>query len=472
VAGAIGVCLHSPWDLAGQAFARSLGAVWTGGSDETPPEPLDAAIIFARVGDLVPLALTAVRKGGRVVCAGIHISDVPGFPYRLLWEERQLVSVANLTRQDGLDFLSLAPRIGIVTRTTPYPLAQANEALTDLRAGRFATSRTASHPRSRAFAASAIPPGHALHGDDAVPAPENREPSGRLLATRAGMAAIAHILFPFDFSAQGAQTVPFVKALAHRLDARITLYSVMPPAFDSAPAGLGQRVGDNPAEWQRELQSRLDHALVSEFAGMAVDRVADCGDPARRAVMFAESHGVNLIMMPTHGLGLFRNMLVGSVTSKVLHDAKCPVWTAAHTETQPIGDVPKTILCAIDGTPGTPALLQWAAGFSKDCGATLQLLHVVTPITDMTMLESERARQDQFRNQEHTRVDTIRRDAGIDAPLRVAVGEIVPTVAEEARREGADLIVIGRGLLSEPFGRLRTHAFGIIQRAPCPVLSV
>jgi propanol-preferring alcohol dehydrogenase len=126
-----------PGDVKTQAFARSLGAVWAGGSDEPPPEPLDAAIIFAVVGDLVPVALQAVRKGGRVVCAGIHMSDIPGFPYALLWEERQLVSVANLTRQDGLDFLALAPTIGIVTTTHPYALRDANVALADLRAGRF-----------------------------------------------------------------------------------------------------------------------------------------------------------------------------------------------------------------------------------------------------------------------------------------------------------------------------------------------
>ncbi len=126
-----------PGDLGTQGFARRLGADWAGSSDETPPEPLDAAIIFAPVGELVPLALTSVRKGGRVVCAGIHMSDIPSFPYRLLWEERQLVSVANLTRQDGIEFLRLAPQIGIVTKTTPYPLNQANQALADLRAGRF-----------------------------------------------------------------------------------------------------------------------------------------------------------------------------------------------------------------------------------------------------------------------------------------------------------------------------------------------
>ena len=126
-----------PGDTVTQNFAKNLGAVWAGGSDKTPPEPLDAAIIFATVGELVPLALKAVRKGGRIVCAGIHMSDIPSFPYASLWEERQILSVANLTREDGIDFLRLAPQIGIVTQTTSYPLQQANEALADLRAGKF-----------------------------------------------------------------------------------------------------------------------------------------------------------------------------------------------------------------------------------------------------------------------------------------------------------------------------------------------
>jgi len=124
-------------DAPTQAFAKSLGAVWAGGSDDSPPESLDAAIIFAPVGALVPLALRAVRKGGRVVCAGIHMSDIPNFPYSRLWEERELLSVANLTREDGLEFLKLAPQIGIKVTTKQYPLRQANEALADLRAGRF-----------------------------------------------------------------------------------------------------------------------------------------------------------------------------------------------------------------------------------------------------------------------------------------------------------------------------------------------
>jgi propanol-preferring alcohol dehydrogenase len=123
-------------DEPAQAFARSLGAVWAGGSEEMPPEALDAAIIFAPVGALVPLALKAVRKGGRVVCGGIHMSDIPRFPYALLWEERRLLSVANLTRTDAREFLGLAPQVGVKTQVTRYPLATANEALADLREGR------------------------------------------------------------------------------------------------------------------------------------------------------------------------------------------------------------------------------------------------------------------------------------------------------------------------------------------------
>ncbi|AKR48897.1 alcohol dehydrogenase [Acetobacter pasteurianus NBRC 101655] len=126
-----------PGDAKTQAFARELGATWAGGSDELPPEQLDATIIFAPVGALVPAALKTLRKGGRVVCAGIHMSEIPAFSYDILWEEREIVSVANLTRQDGLDFLSIAPKIGIHTTTTTYALKDANKALDDLRHGRF-----------------------------------------------------------------------------------------------------------------------------------------------------------------------------------------------------------------------------------------------------------------------------------------------------------------------------------------------
>lgn len=124
-------------DVESQAFAHQLGAAWTGSSDDKPPELLDAAIIFAPVGELVPTALKAVRKGGIVVCAGIHMSDIPSFPYSILWGERTVRSVANLTRRDGEEFLALAPKVPVGTEVHTYPLEEANQALDDLRHGRF-----------------------------------------------------------------------------------------------------------------------------------------------------------------------------------------------------------------------------------------------------------------------------------------------------------------------------------------------
>ncbi len=140
VAIAKGVEIHAfttPGDVQAQDFARGLGAIWAGGSDELPEKPLDAAIIFAPVGPLVPAALRAVRKGGTVVCAGIHMSDIPTFPYSILWQERVVRSVANLTRADGDEFMALAAEVPIETHIRPYPLARAQEALGDLREGRL-----------------------------------------------------------------------------------------------------------------------------------------------------------------------------------------------------------------------------------------------------------------------------------------------------------------------------------------------
>jgi alcohol dehydrogenase, propanol-preferring len=126
-----------PGDTRAETFARSLGAVWAGSSNAAPPEPLDAAIIYAPVGALVPASLRAVRKGGAVVCAGIHMSDIPSFPYSWLWSERSIVSVANLTRQDGLDLMEVAPKVPVRTEVETFPLSEANEALDRLRSGRI-----------------------------------------------------------------------------------------------------------------------------------------------------------------------------------------------------------------------------------------------------------------------------------------------------------------------------------------------
>jgi nucleotide-binding universal stress UspA family protein len=221
-----------------------------------------------------------------------------------------------------------------------------------------------------------------------------------------------------------------------------------------------------------ELDTRLDQIARQELAGLKVGTVTLGGDPAYKIVEFAEDNAVDLIMMPTHGCGLFRSMLIGSVTAKVLHDAKCPVWTATHAEEQQSREIPHTILCAVDGGPRTVELLQWACRFSQRLGATLRVLHVVPPVSDWLALPSERELQEEVRQEARVNIEALLKSAGVAAPSRVAVGKISETITEEARQEGADLVLIGRGASQEVLGRLRTHVHAIIQNAPCPVLSV
>jgi nucleotide-binding universal stress UspA family protein len=286
------------------------------------------------------------------------------------------------------------------------------------------------------------------------------------------MPTIQHILLPFDFSQAGLRAVPFVRALAQQLHAKITLFSVVPPAWSDPPALISPQVGVDPEDFRRAMQARLDQTLTQELAGLTVERVAALGDPALKITEFAHAHAVDLIMMPTHGLGLFRSLLIGSVTSKVLHDAHCAVWTAAHAEKQHAKELPRNILCAVDGTPKSLALVQWAAEYSREVGAALQLLHVVRPVSDWLALEAERSLQEELRQESRSRIESTLQSSGFEIPLRIAVGEIIPTVTEEARQEGSDLVILGRGSIQATLGRLRTHAYGIIQHSPCPVMSV
>lgn len=286
------------------------------------------------------------------------------------------------------------------------------------------------------------------------------------------MAAIKHILFPFDFSVQGVQAIPFVRALATRLEAKVTVLGVAPPAWQAIPAGMPPLTGDTQPEWIGALQEHLNMRVRPEFDGLKVEALADAGDPALRIGAIADEMHADLIMMPTHGLGKFRAWLIGSVTAKVLHDVHCPVWTAAHAAEQRSPQVPRRILCAVDGGVSSVEVLKWGAAFSGAVGAQLTALHVVSSISDWPALSSEQNLQDRLRHEAQTRLDHIRRAAGVNAPLHVAVGDITEMVTEHAREEDADLVVIGRGTVCESFGRFRTHAFAIVQRSPCPVVSI
>jgi nucleotide-binding universal stress UspA family protein len=285
------------------------------------------------------------------------------------------------------------------------------------------------------------------------------------------MPSIRHILFPLDFSAAGTAAIPYLRALANQLHAKVTVLSVVPPAWVSPPGLIPPPVASDPVALQDALQAHLDK-LAMEGLESSPTRLTAVGDPAAKIAEFTRDNSVDLVMMATHGHGLFRRLLLGSVTSKVLHDVHCPVWTAAHAEKQHTQELPRKILCALDGTEKSLALAQWAADFGLRLGASVQLLHVVRPISDWLSLESEQALQEELRTESRTRIESSLKSAGLDLPMRIAVGEIVATITEEARQEGADLIVLGRGAIHETLGRLRTHAHGIIQRSPCPVLSV
>jgi len=286
------------------------------------------------------------------------------------------------------------------------------------------------------------------------------------------MLDIKHILFPLDFSSRCCAAVPFVEAMATRFGAKITLISVAQPF--NYMGDPGAPVVTNSDEILAELAERLDGALIREFEHLPVERVAELGDPAQVITDFAHENKVDLVMMPTHGYGPFRNLLLGSVTAKVLHDAHCPVWTAAHVEDAPVRHHVKTgnILCAVDATPKSIPLMQWAAEFAKAEGATLRLAHVIPGMEGWPARQMDRQFEEDIRQEARQQLTKMQEEAGVNAALCVAVGNVADGVREEARRHGTDLVVIGRGILHETLGRLRTHAYGVIRHAPCPVLSV
>jgi len=288
------------------------------------------------------------------------------------------------------------------------------------------------------------------------------------------MLAIKHILFPVDFSERSCGAAHFVRSMATRFGAKITLIGALPPIWQTGIGDAGATIPVDMDELHRDLEARLSSAFVREFDGIQVQRVVEIGDPAAVITRFAHTEGADLIMMPTHGYGPFRSLLLGSVTAKVLHDAECPVWTATHVD-EPLSLRHMSggnLLCAVDGTPKSVPLVAWAAEYARITGATLQMVHAVSGFVGWPERQLDGEFQEKLRTDARASIDRLQRASGVALPLCVGVGEVAGVVREEAERHDSHLILIGRGILHETMGRLRTHSYGIIRHAPCPVLSV
>jgi len=280
-----------------------------------------------------------------------------------------------------------------------------------------------------------------------------------------------HILFPVDFSDRCSAAVPFVETVARRYKAKVTLFTVAHPHY---AGGLAGAPAIDPQELLSTVKAELDEWSPANFEGLQVERVAQLGDPAATIVEYVETNNVDLVMLPTHGYGPFRQLLLGSVTAKILHDLKCPVWTTPHH-----GDsldrehlAMAKIVCAVDGSPASVSLMRCAANIAKDFGATLRLVHAVPSIEAWPERQMDQEFEEQIRENARRTLQELEKAADIDVPICVGAGTVPDVVREEALQHGADLLIIGRGALQETMGRLRTHAYGVIRHAPCPVISI
>lgn len=286
------------------------------------------------------------------------------------------------------------------------------------------------------------------------------------------MPLINNILFPIDFSDRTCKAAPFVVAFMKRFGAKATLLHVVEPVpyaayAEAAPVGL------DLDGLQADAEAYLARSLVREFENLPVKRAVEIGFAADVVTRFADSDGSDLIMMPTHGYGPFRSFLLGSIVAKVLHDARCPVWTATHTEEAPVKDhmACRSVMCAVDGSDNSLSVLHWASQFARDAGASLRLIHVI-PGPGNWIGQTDPDFERELRKQARAMIEKLQVSAGTDVPICVGVGDIAPTIKKEATAHAVDALIIGRGTLHEKLGRLRAHSYQIIRTAPCPVISV
>lgn len=259
--------------------------------------------------------------------------------------------------------------------------------------------------------------------------------------------------------------------MAAKYDARVTLLTA---AHANYAGGLAGAPMIDPQTILDAVQEQLDRTYLEEFSGLNVRRITAPGDPAREIIDLAASDQVDLVMMTTHGRGPFRQLLLGSVAAKVLHDTHVPVWTTAHS-----GEAPdrahlamRKVLCAVDAHPASVELLRWASALSKTLGADLTLVHSIPGIEAWPEQDLGPEFESTMRENAHKTIYDLAQAAAVDEPISIGMGTVPDVVRDEAVKQRADLVVIGRGVLQGTLGRLRTHAYGIIRNAPCPVMSV
>lgn len=290
------------------------------------------------------------------------------------------------------------------------------------------------------------------------------------------MASFHHILFPVDFSDRCRAVTPFVKSLAQKFNAKITLMHTLgvPRGFyggvdASYPIVVDWDAMKNDAVEQMTKLIETDGSFTQEVRAVAVT-----GEPAAEIVDFTLANKVDLIMMPTHGYGPFRTMLLGSVTAKVLHDCDCPVWTAAHTDAPTLPEHVKcdNVMCAIDTTPEAVRIIRQAVDLAETLHAKLRLVHAVPPVDHSPMTRFEDVFRADIMRIGRESVMKLQAEAGANLEICLEMGPVSKVVRAASLHHEADLVVIGHGKVHETLGRLRTNAYTIIRDAPCPVLSL
>jgi len=289
------------------------------------------------------------------------------------------------------------------------------------------------------------------------------------------MISISSILFPVDLSEQSRAAAPFVKAVAARFNADVTLLHVVevPPAWygPTGEASFSAWVDMSGMKESRRIE--MEGLATDALEGVRVEPCIQSGDPAATINRVAHQKQVGLIMMPTHGYGPVRSLLLGSVTAKVLHDAECPVWTAmlSHVRRDPAAPW-LHFLCAIDTDPKEASLVKWAAQFASEQGAELRLVHAVSGFEPRQLNCPEDPLCEFVSNIARERIDKLQQQAGTRVKVTVAAGRTGQVVRNLALSEQADLVIVGRGVIQKPLGRLRSNAYAIIRDAPCPVISL